>query len=59
MQTEHRFPMARLKGKREHDVRIVNNEFSSQSLVLPCGDDTEIAERVVKCLQDGRFRLYV
>lgn len=59
MQTEHRFPMARLKGKREHDVRIVNNEFSSQSLVLPCGDDTEIAERVVKCLKDGRFRLYV
>lgn len=59
MQTEHRFSMARLKGKCEHDVRILNNEFSSQSLVLPCGDDTEIASRVVKCLQDGHFRLYV
>ena len=59
MQTEHRFSMARLKGKREHDVRILNNEFSSQSLVLPCGDDTDIARRVVKCLQDGNFRLYV
>ena len=59
MQTEHRFSMARLKGKREHDVRILNNEFSSQSLVLPFGDGTEIASRVVKCLQDGRSRLYV
>lgn len=59
MQTEHRFSMARLKGKREHDVRIINNEFSSQSLMLPYGDDTDIAERVVKCLQDGYFRLYV
>ena len=59
MQTEHRFSMARLKGKREHDVRIINNEFSSQSLMLPYGDDTDIAERVVKCLQNGYFRLYV
>ncbi|ASS38437.1 hypothetical protein AXF17_08550 [Mogibacterium pumilum] len=59
MQTEHRFPMARLKGKREHDVRIVNNEFSSQSVVLPCGDDSNLSERVLKCLREGRFRLYV
>ena len=59
MQTEHRFPAARLKGRREHDVRILNNEFSSQSVVLPHGDDSDIGERVNKCLHEGHFRLYV
>ena len=59
MQTEHRFPAARLKSRREHDVRILNNEFSSQSVVLPQGDDSDIGGRVIKCLQEGHFRLYV
>ena len=59
MQTEHRFPAARLKSRREHDVRILNNEFSSQSVVLPHGNDSDIRERVIKCLHEGRFRLYV
>ena len=59
MQTEHRFPAARLKGRREYDVRILNNEFSSQSVVLPYGDDSDIGERVIKCLHEGHFRLYV
>lgn len=59
MQTEHRFPAARLKSRREHDVRILNNEFSSQSVVLPHGDDSDIGERVIKCLHEGHFRLYV
>lgn len=59
MQTEHRFPATRLKSSREHDVRILNNEFSSQSVVLPHGNDSDIRERVIKCLHEGRFRLYV
>ena len=59
MQTEHRFPAARLKSRREHDVRILNNEFSSQSVVLPHGDDSDIGERVINCLHEGHFRLYV
>ena len=59
MQTEHRFPAARLKSRREHDVRILNNEFSSQSVVLPQGDDSDIGGRVIKCLHEGHFRLYV
>ena len=59
MQTEHRFPAARLKSRREHDVRILNNEFSSQSVVLPHGNDSDIREQVIKCLHEGRFRLYV
>ena len=59
MQTEHRFPAARLKSRREHDVRILNNEFSSQSVVLPHGYDSDIGERVIKCLHEGHFRLYV
>ena len=59
MQTEHRFPAARLKSRREHDVRILNNEFSSQSVVIPHGNDSDIRERVIKCLREGRFRLYV
>lgn len=59
MQTEHRFPAARLKSRREHDVRILNNEFSSQSVVLPHGDDSNIGEQVINCLHEGHFRLYV
>ena len=59
MQTEHRFPATRLKSRSEHDVRILNNEFSSQSVVIPHGNDSDIRERVIKCLREGRFRLYV
>lgn len=59
MQTEHRFPVTRLKSRSEHDVRILNNEFSSQSVVIPHGNDSDIRERVIKCLREGRFRLYV
>ena len=59
MQTEHRFPAARLKSRREHDVRILNNAFSSQSVVLPCGEGGDIVGRVIKCLHEGHFRLYV
>lgn len=59
MQTEHRFPVTRLKSRSEHDVRILNNEFSSQSVVIPHGNDGDIRERVIKCLREGRFRLYV
>ena len=59
MQTEHRFPATRLKSRSKHDVRILNNEFSSQSVVIPHGNDSDIRERVIKCLREGRFRLYV
>ena len=59
MQTEHRFPVTRLKSRSEHDVRILNNEFSSQSVVIPHGNDSDIRERVIKCLREGHFRLYV
>lgn len=59
MTTEHIFKMHRIKGKRGHDVRILNRDFSSQSLVIPSREKLDIVYLVKRCINSGYTRIYI
>ncbi len=59
MSTQHKFKMASLKSRVRQDLKILNRSYSSQSLVLPNLESTELLAQIEKCITENKYRLYI